>query len=229
MMYSYVTEFNLAVRGDEADEYLLDAVRTWPTLWGSIPGVTGTLLLANAFALGGDFEYQWRVDIDKLATLARIDETVKAGEGGWRESRKKWFRARTALRAHVSRHVAGDERYCEEGKGTHGAVHAVVSTASLASRHSSEHPEAARERLAPARERLEALRERVEAVRSVSGIHSAQARRAMLGSAVSGEQIWLRMDSLERLDDLAGVHLDAAEAQVFGEIREVDGALFEGA
>ncbi len=208
-MYSYVIEFNLAIRGDEADEYIVDAVRTWPTLWGSIPGVTGTLLLASAFALGGGFEYQWRVDIDRLATLARIDETVKAGEGGWRKSRKEWFRARTAMRSHVSRHVAGDEQYCREHKGTDGAVHAVIGTASHTSRQHSA--------------------KRLEAVRSVPGVLSAQTLRPVLGSAVSGEQTWLRMDSLESLDDLAGVDLEANAARVFGEIREVDGALFEGA
>ena len=50
-MYTYVTEFNLAARGIEANEYILDSVRTWPELWGGIKGVTGTLLLGNAFAL----------------------------------------------------------------------------------------------------------------------------------------------------------------------------------
>jgi hypothetical protein len=148
------------------------------------------------------------VDIDRLATLARIDETVKAGEGGWRKSRKEWFRARTAMRAHICSHVAGDERYCQERKGTDGAIHAVMSTASHGSIRSAE---------------------RLEAVRSVPGVLSAQALRPVLGEAVSGEQTWLRMDSLERLDDLAGVDLEAGEARLFGEIRELDGSLFEGA
>lgn len=207
-MYSHIVEFNLSVHGDDADEFLLDAARTWPTLWGSIPGVTGTLLLVNAFALGGDFEYQWRVDIDSLAFFARMDETVKAGEGGWRESRREWFRYRTAVRAHVSSQVAGHERYCQESKETDAAVHAVMHTAPSASGRSEE---------------------RLEAVRSLSGVASAQTLRPVFGSAASGEQTWLRMDSVERLDDLARIAPEIGGARVFGEMREVAGSLFTGA
>jgi len=207
-MYAYVTEFNLAVRGDEADEYILDSVRTWPELWGSIKGVTGTLLLGNAFALGGDFEYQFRVDIESLGTLARIDETVKAGEGGWRKSREDWFRNRTTVRSHISSHVAGDEQYCQGRKGTDGAVHAVISTASRGSK---------------------GFPGSLDAVRSVPGVITAQMLRSVLASAESGEEAWLRMESLERLDDLAGKGLEVGGIRLFGEIREVDGSLFAGA
>ena len=88
-MYSYVMEFNLGPHGEETNEYLEEVARTWPKMWGDIPGVTGTLFLCSAFALGGDFEYQWRVDFDALATLARIDEAQKSA--GWRRSRHAWF------------------------------------------------------------------------------------------------------------------------------------------
>ena len=59
-MYSYVMEFNLGPHGEETQEYLADAARTWPKLWGDIPGVTGTLLLCSAFALGGVSPHQAR-------------------------------------------------------------------------------------------------------------------------------------------------------------------------
>jgi len=207
-MYTYVTEFNLAVRGDEADEYIMESVRTWPELWGSIKGVTGTLLLGNAFALGGDFEYQFRVDIESLGTLARIDETVKACRGGWRKSRKDWFRNRTAVRSQMSSHVAGDKQYCQERKGKDGAVHAVISTASRGSKGFSES---------------------LDAVRALPAVVAAQMLRPVMGSAESGEEAWLRMDSLEGLDDLAGKGLEVGDIRLFGEIRELDGSLFVGA
>jgi hypothetical protein len=207
-MYTYVTEFNLAIRGDEADEYIMDSVRTWPALWGGIKGVTGTLLLGNAFALGGDFEYQFRVDIESLDTLARIDETVKAGEGGWRKSRKDWFRNRTAVRSHICSHVAGDKQYCQERKGTDGAVHAVISAASPGSK---------------------AFAESLNTVRALPGVIAAQMLRPLMGSAESGEKTWLRMDSVKGLGGLAGTGVEVGGIRLFGEIREVAGSLFVGA
>ena len=66
-MYSYAIEFNLEQRGEAAEDYLAEAARAWPKLWLDIPGVTGTLLLSGALALGGKFEYQWRVDIEALS------------------------------------------------------------------------------------------------------------------------------------------------------------------
>ena len=207
-MYTFTTEFNLAVRGEEADEYIMDCVRTWPELWGSIKGVTGTMLLSNAFALGGDFEFQWRVGIESLGALARIDETVKAGKGGWPKSRKEWFRNRTAVRSHISGFVAGDKRYITESKGTEGAIHAVISSASRGAK---------------------GFAESMESVHSMPEVMTTQMVRPMIGSAGSGEQVWVRMNDLEGLDALADKGLEVDNIRLFGEIREVDGALFEGA
>jgi hypothetical protein len=202
-MYSYVIEFNLGQRGDAAREYLTDAARTWPKLWAEIPGVTGTLLLSSALALGGTFGYQWRVDIETLSTLARIDAAIRSGEGGWRKVTREWFAARTAAQAHVSSHVAGDETYCRVPGGKEGAIHLVLQSPSGESGRSAD---------------------RLEAVRSASGVLSAQALRPVLGSTTE-EQLWLRLESLESLDGLDNV----GGGQLFGELRELDGSLFAGA
>lgn len=205
-MYSYVMEFNLGSHGEQTQEYLADAVRTWPELWGDIPGVTGTLLLCSAFALGGEFEYQWRVDFDTLATLSRIDEAQKSGL--WRKSRQEWFKARTAVRAQVSRHLAGNDAYCRGQKGKDAAIHFVFHSPSGESGRSAD---------------------RLNAVGKASGVVSAQALRPVMGSAVSHEQTWIRLKSLDSLNDVAAVELGAGHGQLFGEIREVDGSFFVGA
>jgi hypothetical protein len=207
-MYSYVIQFNLGQRGDEAQEYLADAVRVWPRLWGEIPGVTGTLLLSSALALGGEFEYQWRVDIEGLATLSRIDDAIRSGDGGWRKASKEWFRARTAARAQVSGHVGGNEEYSRGQKGKDGAIHYVFHSPSGESGRSAD---------------------RLEALGSVSGVISAQALSPVIGSFDSPEQTWVRLESLESLDAVAEVDLGAGHGRLFGEIREVDGSLFVGA
>lgn len=213
-MYTYAIDFNLAERGSEAEDYLHDAVRLWPKLWGDIPGVRGTLLLSNALALGGDFEYQLRVDIDALSTLAYVDETIRSGPGGWRKATREWFNARTATRASVSRHVAGDEGYARRPEGRSGAIHLVLNPTSETS------------------DRLVSQDE----LRSVPGVLSTQSLRSALGSAGGQDSVWLRLDSLKALDGLeqaVGNVLGGAEAlggaRLFGELREVDGALFAGA
>jgi len=207
-MYSYVMEFNLGPHSEETREYLGDAVRTWPKLWGDIPGVTGTLLLCSAFALGGEFEYQWRVDFDTLATLARIDKAQKSGDGAWRKSRQEWFSARTAVRAHVSSHVAGNDAYCRDQKGTDGAIHYVFHSPSSESGRSAD---------------------RLKAVGAASGVVSAQVVRQVMGSAVSHEQTWMRLESLDTLNNVAAVELGLGSGQLFGEIRELHGSFFVGA
>lgn len=207
-MYSYVAEFNLGPHSEETREFLADAARIWPKVWGDIPGVTGTLLLANAFALGGEFQYQWRVDLDTLGTLSRIEEVQKAGEGGWRKVREEWLEARTAVRAHVSRRLAGSETYCREQKDRDAAIHFVFHASSTESGH---------------------LASRLNAVRSAPGVVSAQVLQPVLGSAVSNEQTWLRLESLDNLDGVAAAELGVGSGQLFGEIREVDGSLFVGA
>ncbi|MGI8667106.1 MAG: hypothetical protein ACR2N4_13930 [Jatrophihabitans sp.] len=206
-MYSYVMEFDLG-RTDSAREYIADAARTWPKLWGDIPGVRGTLLLSSALSLGGEFEYQWRVDIESLATLARVDETIKSGENGWRQAREDWFKARSAARAHVSSHVAGTESYCEDLKGSEAAVHLVFHSPTGGSLRSAD---------------------RLSAVAGVSGVVSSQALQPVVGSTVGHEQTWLRLNSLDNLDDVAAVDLGAAHGRLYGELREVDGSLFAGA
>ena len=163
-MYSYVIEFNLGQRGDAAQEYLADAARIWPKLWADIPGVTGTLLLSSALALGGEFEYQWRVDIEALSTLARVDAAIRSGENGWHKVTRGWFAARTVARAHVLSHVAGDEAYCRVRNGKGGAIHLVLPLGESGS-----------------------SADRLEAVSSGSGVISAQALRPVLGSAAGQE------------------------------------------
>ena len=209
-MYTYAIEFNLEQRGEAAEDYLAEAARAWPKLWLDIPGVTGTLLLSGALALGGKFEYQWRVDIEALSTLARIDEAIASGEGGWRKTRKDWFAARTVARAQVLSHVAGDEAYCQGPKGKDAAVHLVLQSPASASERSAS---------------------RLDAVRSAPGVVSAQALRSVVGSAAAQEQTWLRLESLESLDSVDNaVRADlGGSGRLFGELREVDGSLFAGA
>ncbi|GGM34188.1 hypothetical protein GCM10011608_18330 [Micromonospora sonchi] len=207
-MHSYLLEFNLRQRGDEAQEYLADAVRTWPKLWEDIPGVTGTLLLSSALALGGEFEYLWRVDIAKLSTLSRIDDVMKSGENGWRKTRAEWFKARTVARAHIADHVGGLETYCQRQEGKSGAIHFVFHSRPEESGRSAD---------------------RLKAVRSVPGVVATQALRTVAGSTESAEQTWLRLDSLDSLDNVAEVDRVLGSGRLFGEIREVDGSLFAGA
>ncbi|MEU5635904.1 hypothetical protein ACH47C_19460 [Streptomyces rishiriensis] len=208
-MYSYVLEFELAQRGEEAKEYLADAVRSWPNLWEKIPGVTRTLMLCSAFGLGGTFTYAWRVDMNTLGTLSRIDQVMKSGEGGWRETRQEWFKARTARRGHMLRHLVGNEDHLRGEDGTDGAIHLILNGQSGASTR---------------------LEDRLKTLQGVSGVVSAQALRPVLGSDDMGEQIWLRLEGLESLDSVAASDNQlTGDGRVFGEVREVDGALFVGA
>jgi hypothetical protein len=207
-MYSYVIEFNLAQRGDDAQEFLADAARTWPKLWGDIPGVTGTLLLSSAFALGGEFDYQLRVDLESLSTLSRIDEALKSDNSEWVRARTDWFRSRVAARAHLSEHVAGDDGYLKAEKSADAAVHLVL--------HSG-------------LDEGQRTVERVQGNDSVSGLVSAQTVRSLVGAPVPHEQTWLRLQSLDNLDSVAAAGLNVSNGRLFGELREVDGSLFAGA
>ena len=204
-MYSYVLEFNLAHTSDgQAQAYTADAARSWPKLWGDIPGVTGTLLLSSALALGGEFEYQWRVDIESLATLAAIDATIRSGENGWAQARKDWFANRTASRAHISSHVDGNKEYCQGSSGQEGGVHLVF--------HSSG-----------------GSADRLSAVQGASGVLTAQVLRPVVGASSGHEQTWLRLNSLDSLDSVAALDVNAVHGNLFGELREVDGSIFAGA
>ncbi|QKV96189.1 hypothetical protein HUT19_34405 [Streptomyces sp. NA02950] len=204
-MYSYVLGFNLALRGDEASRFLEEAVRTWPSLWDSIPGVRGFLLLRGALALGGPFEYQLRVDIDTLNTLSTIDRVMASGEGGWRKTRSKWFKARTVAHARVLGFVDGDEGHLNG----QGAIHLLAPCRP----DGSGQPESC-----------------LQAVREVPGVVSAQVLRPALAAADAQEELWVRLQSLDNLDAVAAAGgLATGRAQLFGELREVDGALFAGA
>ncbi|NJQ00414.1 hypothetical protein [Streptomyces zingiberis] len=205
-MYSYVLKFNLRQRGDDALDYLHRAVRTWPRLWGEIPGVNGTLLLLNALALGGQFEYHWRVDIDSLDTLSRIDRTIASGEGGWEEARREWFAHRTVAQAQVSGYPGASGRYCEERPGTDGAIHLVVS---------------ATDHRGPAERHLSRLR-------AADGVLSLQVLTPALGSTAVPE-VWLRLEGLDSLDEVVPTTQEIGVTTVFGEVREVAGNLFLGA
>ena len=207
-LYTYILEFNLRFAGGEAEEYLSGAVRAWPRLWGEIPGVTGTLLMSSAFGLGGEFGYQWRVDFERLSTLARIDEALKSDEQSSRRIVREWFEARSAIRSRVSRHLAGSDSYDLERGGTDGAIHFVFQTGRGGG------------------DRVSGL---LETARSASGVLAAQAHRTELGTAPAQEQLWLRLQGLESLDTVADLDLGAGYGEIFGEIREVDGSLFSGA
>lgn len=207
-MFSYVIEFNLAQRGDDAQEFLADAARTWPKLWGGIPGVTGTLLLSSAFALGGKFDYQLRVDLESLSTLSRVDEALKSDDSEWVRARTDWFRSRVSARAHLSQHVAGNEAYAQPEKGAYGGVHLVL--------------------LSGLGEGSQTV-ERAQAAKSVSGLLSVQTVRSVVGASIPHEQTWLRLESLDSLDSIAEAGLDVTHSRLFGELREVDGSLFAGA
>ncbi|PPK71194.1 hypothetical protein V5P93_003058 [Actinokineospora auranticolor] len=201
--YIYAIEFNLGARGDAAEEILADAARTWPKVWGEIPGVTSTVLLSSALALGGEFDYQLRVGLESLATLARVDEAIKSGANGWRKASASWFRHRTAARAHVSQYVDGDRGYSQAGEGRAGAIHIAFQAADSGKALDT------------------------ASLESVSGVVSTQGLRPVLGGA-GAEQRWVRLESLESLDRVSEL-LGAGTAAVFGELREVDGALFAGA
>ncbi|HEU5269781.1 MAG TPA: hypothetical protein VFU36_07645 [Jatrophihabitans sp.] len=208
-MYSYVIEFNLAQRGEEAQEFLAEAARTWPKVWGDIPGVTGVLLLSSAFALGGDYDYQLRVDLESLSTLARVDEALKSdSDQAWVRARTEWFRSRIAARAHLSEHVAGDESYAHARHSEAGGVHLVLHGGIGESGRATE---------------------RIASANSISGLVSAQTLRSVVGTAAPREHTWLRLQSLEHLDGVADAGLDVTHGHLLGELREVDGALFSGA
>jgi len=206
-MYSYVLGFNLKFSGSAAEEFLFNAVRTWPQLWGDIPGVTGTVLLASAFGLGGEYEYQWRVDFERLSTLARIDEALKSDDQSVRAITGEWYEARTAIRSSVARHLDGSDSYDLDSGGRDGAIHLVLRS------------------VPGERERTTGV---LESARSAAGVLAAQVQRTELGTAAE-DQVWLRLRGLESLDDVADLDLGAGHGQLFGEIRELDGSLFTGA
>lgn len=206
-MLSYYCDFNLSFAGSAADDFIAQAAGTWPELWESIPGVRRTLLLSNAFALGGDFGYRWRIDIDSLSTLANIDGALKSDDGGWRRIRKHWFDARTGVRSTLTEYIAGAKDYYGANGDEEALIHCVVSDTDA-----------------------DAARKRADSARTGNGVVAVQSQRPVLAPFGTGHETWFRLAGLANLDQVIedGGSV-GARAQLFGEVREIDGALFVGA
>jgi len=212
-MLSYICEFNLNISGEKAEDFLHRAVREWPPLWEKIPGVHGTLFLQNAFALGGDFEYQFRVDIESFKTLQAIDDALKSEDRGWRKIRRDYFEHRTKARARLLQPDGGESAsYLRHGGGPEGLVHYVVS---------HEGGGGALKSLAPS-----------------GGVRAVQHHTAVVQANVAAgrSETWLRLANLASLDEAAqsfgraiGTTGARTTTHLFGELREVNGALLAGA
>ena len=206
MAFSYCLDFNLRFVGDEADEFLDYAARTWPAMWESIEGVSNPLLLSNAFALSGKYGYRLRVDIRRLSDLVNV-EAAMTSQADWKETRRRWFDARAAGQASLSQIVSGSDNYSEPGSKD-GLVHCVISHADFPG------PE---------------LYARVLA--NTAGVIAFQSHRQILSAPADRHQSWLRLRGLEHLDSVfeSVSELGTSSALLYGEIREVDGNLLVGA
>jgi len=225
-MHSWIYEFNLNVKGEEAERYLTTVIREWPALYAEIPGVRGTLLLSNAFALAGDYAYLFRVDVESLATLSTIDRTIKSDDRRWRKVREDWFERRTAVRARLvreARHGSSPD-YLQPAKD--GLVHYVFSHSTSSNGKAASHG-------------TRNLRtELSKAWEPIDGVHSVQHLTAAM-QAVGDKryETWVRLRDLEVLDDVSAANDRLGpilrdvpvNSQLFGELREVDGALISGA
>jgi hypothetical protein len=207
MAFSYACDFNLRYAGAEAEEFVAEAARSWPPLWEAIDGVKSTLLLSNAFALGGPYQYRWRVDIEQLSTLAAIDDALKSDDSDWQRIRKQWFDARSGVQAHLTEAVTGNGDYARSGD-REALVHWLVASENGSGK-----------KLA-------------EAAESIDGVVAAEAHRPVLTvkGHGGGDHVWYRLAGLKALDSVAerGIS-DISAGQLFGEIREIDGSLFVGA
>jgi hypothetical protein len=212
---SYVCEFDLRTDGPDAEPFLTNAVRTWPELYAELEGVKGTRLLANAFGLAGEYNYEWRVDIESLATLEVIDNALKSDDERWRSARREWFASRSRVRARLLQR-ADDESDDRDGDGL---IHVVTS-------YRAPH------------EGLQKARTTVgEAWRSVNSVVSVEHHAAVVRPYVGhAHESSARLNSLAELDQVVDVGngrigevVGPASSRVYGELREVDGALFSGA
>jgi hypothetical protein len=206
MAFSYCLDFDLRFVGDEAEEFLDYAARTWPAMWESIEGVSNPLLLSNAFALSAKYGYRLRVDLRKLSDLANVEEAMTS-RSDWKETRRRWFDARAAGQAGLSQIVSGTESYSEP-KATGGLVHCIISHPDIAK---SEH--------------------HAGALASAEGVVGFQSHRQVLSPRTDRHQTWIRLDGLQHLDTLFERvnQLETSSALLYGEIREVDGSLLVGA
>lgn len=205
-MYSYVCDFNLKFAGTEAEDFLGRAARSWPELWEGIPGVTSTLLLSNAFALGGDYEYRFRVDIERLSTLASIDKALKSDDGEWRRIRQEWFEARSSVRGSLSARVSGERDYLARSDDREALIHWVLPESNGAD-----------------------LKQSTDSLRGIEGVVASEGHRPI--TAALQHETWARLAGLEALDSIVESRGEDSlgGARLFGEIREIDGALFAGA
>jgi hypothetical protein len=225
-MLSWIYEFNLNVKGEEAEQYLTTILREWPALYAEIPGARGTLLLSNAFALAGEYAYLFRVDVESFATLNTIDQTIKSDDRRWRKVREDWFERRTAVRARIVREARHDSSpdYLKPAKD--GLIHYVFSHG------------ASSNGAAPRHGTRDLRTELSKAWEPIEGVHSVQHLTAAM-QAVGDKryETWVRLRDLEVLGDvsaandrLGSVLRDVPiNSQLFGELREVDGALIAGA
>jgi hypothetical protein len=212
---SYVCEFNVRADGPDAEPFLLNALRTWPELYAELKGVKGTRLLANAFGLAGEFNYEWRVDIESLATLDVIDKALKSDDHRWREARSQWFANRTQLRARLLQRAEDESDDIESGEGLLYFVTAYqASSGGLREARSS--VSAAWRGLAG----VVGVEHYGAVVRPFYGYsHESSAR---LNDIADLDQL---VESNGRLGEVVG----PAPSRLFSELREVDGALISGA
>jgi hypothetical protein len=226
-MLSWIYEFNLNVKGEEAEGYLTTVLREWPALYAEIPGVRGTLLLSNAFALAGEYAYLYRIDVESFATLSTIDRTIKSDDRRWRKVRDDWFARRTAVRARLVRE-GRDSSTLDYLKPTNdGLVHYVLSHSASTNVPTPKEPSTRTLRT-----------ELSKAWEAIDGVHSVQHLTAAM-QAVGDKryEAWTRLRDLDVLGDISAANDRLApilrnvpvNSQLYGELREVDGALISGA
>lgn len=207
-MLSYIFEFNLNVSGDEADKFLLEILQEWPRLFDQIPGFQGSLLLANAFGLAGGYTYHWRLDLDSFSSLQAYDQALKSDRPDWRKARTRWFQRRSAVKGRLLRFDSGRLEYTSH-KRDGGLVHYVINSG-----HTLKSPVTWR------------------GLRSVCGYQ--QLVPLVNSSETGGHETWVRLANLEALEEFTtanDLHITGGvvSTRLFGEIREVDGALLSGA
>jgi hypothetical protein len=211
---SYVCEFNVRTDGPGAEAFLTDAVRTWPALYTELDGVKGTRLLANAFGLAGEFNYEWRVDIASFATLEVIDRALKSDDKRWVEARGAWFENRTQIRARLLQRADEDSDDASEGD--------LLFVASYQASNGD----------------VGKLRSRVsDAWRGLASVVGVEHHHAVVRPfAGHAHESSARLKSLADLEELVGSNnanlgelLGPSSNRLYGELREVDGALISGA
>lgn len=209
-MPTYVAEFNLNVTGREAESFLVQALRQWPPLYDQVPGVQGTLLLANALGLAGEYAYAWVVDLDSFDALAAIDKALTSDDKRWQSARATWFKHRTDVRARVLS-SEGDSGYLSKAnEGSAPGVHYVLAYG-------------ADERSAQASKEAAQSSKRAGAVRHATTV---------VGPADGApHEVWVRLPGLDALGDAhqAFDRTAVAGSRLYGELRERDGALLAGA